>query len=119
HDDCFGGMCRAPGGAILVPQSLASSKGDTSNEYLKAAKLAFSGDADGYKETLRSINLKKTGHMRKDILGTTVSGSARLIIVPQVQFLVGNIALPRNIARLMRVPVRSSDPSTGKFTNTI
>ncbi|KAF5863563.1 hypothetical protein ETB97_009807 [Aspergillus alliaceus] len=119
HDDCFGNMCRAPGGVVLVPQSLASSKGDTSNEYLKAAKLAFSGDGEGYREALRTMNLKKTGHMRKDILGTTVSGSARLIIVPQVQFPEGTVALPRNIARLMRVPARARDPATGKLTDAI
>ncbi|KAF7585534.1 hypothetical protein BBP40_010730 [Aspergillus hancockii] len=119
HDDCFGNMCRAPGGIVLVPQSLASSKGDTSNEYLKAAKLAFAGDGNGYREALRSMNLKKTGHMRKDILGTTVSGSARLIIVPQVQYPEGTVTLPRNIARLMRIPIRARDPATGKLTDTV
>lgn len=119
HKECFGCMTRAPGGCIMVPQGLAASKGESSNDYLRAAKAAFAGDSDGYKEVLRTINLKKTGHMRKDILGTTVSGSARLIIVPQVQFPRGEIALPRNIAALMKVPARTVDPLTGRRTNVI
>lgn len=119
HRDCFGHMCRAPGGCVMVPQGLAASKGESSNDYLRAAKMAFSGDVDGYKETLRDINLKKTGHMRFDILGITVLGSARLIIVPQVQFPRGEVALPRNIARLMKVPARTIDPTTGQKTNIV
>jgi hypothetical protein len=71
-------------GAVLVPQSLVSFKGDTPNEYLKAAKIAFAGNSERYKKTLRSINLKKTGHLRKDILDTTILGSARLTIILQV-----------------------------------
>lgn len=117
HTECFGHMCKTPSGCMLVPQSLAAAKGDTPNEYLKAAKMAFSGDADGYRGALKSINLTKEGHMRKDILGTTVSGSARLIIVPQVQFPKGNIALPRNIAQLIRTPARDRDTETGMYTN--
>lgn len=119
HRECFGHMCRSPNGCIMVPQGLAASKGDASNDYLRAAKAAFSGDVDGYKDVLRTINLKKTGHMRRDILGTTISGSARLIIVPQVQFPRGEIALPRNIARLMRVPARAIDALTGIRTGVI
>lgn len=117
HRECFGHPCRTPGGCLMVPQGLAASKGDASNDYLRAAKAAFSGDTDAYKDILRSINLKKTGHMRRDILGTTISGSARLIIVPQVQFPMGTIALPRNIARIMKVPARIIDKATGMQTD--
>ncbi|EED11866.1 hypothetical protein TSTA_110460 [Talaromyces stipitatus ATCC 10500] len=119
HKECFGHMCKAPGGTILVPQSLASSKGETSKDYLKAAKYAFSGDAVGYADAVRNLNLTKSGKMRKDILGSAIAGSARLVIVPQVQFPGGTVAFPRNIASLMRIPVRVEDKDTGMPTNVI
>ena len=119
HKDCFGHVCETPRGIKLVPQSLSMVKGETANDYLKAARMAFSGDRAGYEGLLRSVNMKKTGHMRKDILGTPISGSMRLIIVPQVQLPRGTIAVPRNIARLLRTPTRGRDTATGRPTDRV
>lgn len=117
--ECYGHMCRTPSGIVLVPQSLAMKKGETSNEYLDAAKLAFSGKSLDYKDYLASINKTKRGHMRKDILGSSVLGSARLIIAPACNIPTGELYIPRIIAASLRTPYEVIDESSGYSTGIV
>lgn len=77
---CFGHMSITPTGNLLPPHSLSFRSGDIRTQYHIATSKAFTNDSAEYRELLKRTNYRKHGHLRS-IMGTPVSGSARLVAI--------------------------------------
>ncbi|KAH8751113.1 hypothetical protein F5883DRAFT_692812, partial [Diaporthe sp. PMI_573] len=108
HAACHGHMCRAPSGCILLPQSMSMRSMDIATQYHEASKQAFSKDTRGYIDALKQTNLTKDGTYRV-VMSTPVSGSMRLLAVPQWEAGRGSLCVSRNLASKVKICKKTYD----------
>jgi hypothetical protein len=117
HEKCLGHFCITPRGTLLLPQKLSSTLGIMSNQYARMAENVYNRDSvrqeEEYRERLQLLMLGKSGKMRGDMPSGTVDCSARQIISLCWEMPPNHIAIPRMVAKNMRVLRVAKDPDTG------